>query len=464
MKPPQLEAEAAIPSEILIVDDSAENLSFLATMLTRWGYQIREAFNGKMALLSAKANPPDLILLDIYMPDMDGFEVCAQLKHDPGTRDVPIIFISAIDQTEEKVRAFRLGGVDFITKPFNIEEVRARVATHLSVHALKRKLEKANIDLQNTNEHLTREIAVRTQVEMRLQILSRAVQQTASSVIITDTDGWIEYVNPSFLELTGYELEEILGQQPSILKSGQTPVETYDNLWAALKAGSEWRGEFINRKKNGDIFWELAIISPIRNLDGEVTHYVAVKEDITARKQIEAELKRLTITDPLTETLNRRQLMRVGEKELARMRRYQHPISVLMLDIDYFKQINDCYGHRTGDQVLQRTAHTLRGNLRGVDHLGRYGGDEFVIILPETDLSQAQQAAERLRLAIADQCVKTGEEGIRLSISVGAASILDDGTDGALKFESVISCADNALYAAKEAGRNCVRVWQNVVT
>jgi signal transduction histidine kinase len=151
---PFADVETSLAGSILIVDDTPANLRLLSGMLAEQGYRVRMAPSGKFALMSTQANPPDLILLDIKMPGMSGYEVCEQLKADPRTRDIPVIFISALDQTEDKVKAFTFGGVDYITKPFQIEEVLARVETHLTLHALQRQLAAANAELQEANAEL----------------------------------------------------------------------------------------------------------------------------------------------------------------------------------------------------------------------------------------------------------------------------------------------------------------------
>ena len=176
---------------------------------------------------------------------------------------------------------------------------------------------------------------------------------------------------------------------------------------------------------------------------------------------MEAELKRLTITDYLTGTLNRRHLNKVGEQELSRARRYRRSLSLIMLDIDEFKEINDRFGHKAGDLALQQTAKTLQDSLRSPDYLGRYGGDEFVMILPETGLKQAIKAAERLRVAVAGQKIVHQSHEIHLSISVGVASVEDGMNSPPMDFDAFTQNADRALYEAKKAGRNCVKVWQS---
>ncbi len=154
MNPPIADTETPLAGDVLIVDDTPANLRLLYGMLGEQGYKVRLSPNGKLALMNAQAVPPDLILLDINMPGLSGYEVCEQLKADPRTRDIPVIFISALDQTEDKVKAFTLGGVDYVTKPFQVEEVLARVETHLALYTLQRQLAAANAELQEANAEL----------------------------------------------------------------------------------------------------------------------------------------------------------------------------------------------------------------------------------------------------------------------------------------------------------------------
>jgi len=172
MNPSVTNPKTLLTGEILIVDDTPANLRLLSALLTEHGYRARPARNGKLALMSAQAAPPDLILLDIRMPDLSGYEVCEQLKADPRTRDIPVIFISALDQTEDKIKAFTFGGVDYITKPFRVEEVLARVKTHLALYSLQQQLSTANSQLQTSNDQLRAEIEKRAQIEAMLQELA----------------------------------------------------------------------------------------------------------------------------------------------------------------------------------------------------------------------------------------------------------------------------------------------------
>lgn len=322
---------------------------------------------------------------------------------------------------------------------------------------LDARVTRRTAELLELNRKLEAEINGRKDMEGELRKLSSAVEQSPSCIIITNTKGEIEYVNPAFAKLTGYREEEVLGKNPNFQKSGLTPESIYQELWESITTGNTWRGEFVNRKRNGDLYWEFAVIAPIRNEKFETTHYVAIKEDITARKLVEEELKRLAALDPLTGLYNRRHLFDLGGPMFERAKRYERNLSVLMIDADHFKQVNDQYGHGIGDQVLQTIATYLTNLTRKADLLGRYGGEEFIIMLPETSLSQARNAAERLLQYMRKHPIHTEPATIPLTLSIGVATY-DAQTTSSL--DKLVDHADQALYEAKNAGRNCVAVYE----
>jgi len=280
---------------IQIVDDVAENLNMLMSILTKQGYGVRAAINGNLALKSVRKNPPDLILLDIVMPGMSGYEVCEHLKASNRTSGIPVIFISALSATMNIIKAFAIGGEDYITKPFQQDEVLARVATHLALGRLQKTL-------REKNHQLHREIRMHRQSNEKLRKLSRAVEQSASAVVITDTKGVIEYVNPAFCEFSGYGFDEVRGKNFRVLKSEEHPPEYYREMWRTIRNGETWKGELVNKRKDGALYWEYATISPVKDREQNITHYIAVKDNITERKQMEADLKRAKET---AETANR---------------------------------------------------------------------------------------------------------------------------------------------------------------
>ncbi|MES2257157.1 MAG: diguanylate cyclase [Pseudomonadota bacterium] len=415
---------------ILIVDDVVENIRLLKSLLADLG-QILFARDGAAAIAQAELHRPDLILLDVMMPGIDGHETCRRLKQAAGTRDIPILFVTAASSDGDEAAGLALGAIDYITKPFCPEIVRARVRNQLALVAARNELRQANAAMRK---------------------FKAAIESSSAGIMITDAQARIEYVNPAFVELTGYSAQEALGQSAALLKSGDTPPATYEELWQTVQGGASWRGELRNRRKDGTLLWQDIAIAPVHDPELGTTHFVSVNSDISQRKQMEEELRQLATTDVLTGIANRRRLFEVGERELARARRSDQALTVLMIDIDHFKRINDSFGHPAGDLVIQAAARLCADGLREIDTAGRCGGEEFVMILPGTDLAGALQVGERLR-AMAEACaVAAGDDALRFTVSVGAARLEPRHQD----FAALLGMADQALYRAKQEGRNRV--------
>ncbi len=307
---------------ILVVDDTPGNLHILFNALTEAGYDVRCVKSGAMALLAVQADPPDLILLDIRMPEMNGFDVCQRLKANSQTREIPVIFLSALNEPLDKVKAFQVGGADYITKPFQFEEVLVRINHQLTI---------------------------------------RSLQQQRQALI------------------------------------------------EALKRAND-------------------------------------------------ELQRLVILDGLTQIANRRHFDQCLAQQWKRSLREQIPLSLILADIDYFKQYNDLCGHLAGDRCLQQVAQTM-GNMikRPSDLVARYGGEEFIILLPNTDLTGATQLAEAVRLAVERLTIidEPTPACQHVTLSLGVASMIPGPGESV---ETLVKIADQALYQAKAQGRNQVCV------
>lgn len=296
------------------------------------------------------------------------------------------------------------------------------------------------------------EVTRRYEAEQESRMLRAAVSAAPSGFVITDTDARIEWANPAFTELTGFSIDETLGRKPAeLVRSGLQSPTFYKALWSTIKAGRVWRGELINRRKDESLYHESLTIAPVSDERGEIRHFVAIKDNISERKHLEAKLIELARTDPLTGLSNRRALMESLAAELDRMRRHLRPLSVLMIDIDFFKRVNDQHGHAAGDRVLRVVANLLRDNVRTTDALGRIGGEEFAIATVETDGAAALELAERIRTAVATAKIDNGDQPLRVTISVGIAVARAHDTA-----DRVLSRADAALYVAKDAGRNRV--------
>lgn len=289
--------------------------------------------------------------------------------------------------------------------------------------------------------------------ETELKKLSRAVEQSPASVIIVTPSGAIEYVNPRFLEITGYSRDEVIGQNPRILKSGETPPEVYEELWRTILAGQVWRGELRNRTKRGDLIWEQVHISPILDSQGQVIHFVGVKEDITRRRDDEARIRHLAYHDQLTDLPNRSLFHEQLAQALEQLAQDGSPFAVHLLDLDHFKDTNDSLGHPAGDELLRQVAARLTAAVGAGDLVSRFGGDEFAILQRDCrDPAAAARLAEQL-LGCFAQPFPVEELQLYSQTSVGI--VLAQERDSELSREdadAIISRADIALYRAKDQG------------
>nr|WP_320049211.1 diguanylate cyclase [uncultured Desulfuromonas sp.] len=286
-------------------------------------------------------------------------------------------------------------------------------------------------------------------------LLSHSVESAPSAFIVTDRLGHIQYINSKFTEISGYLPEEVIGQKPDILKSGETSNEEYRALWQKISSGEQWQGTFHNCRKDGTKYWVEAFIAPLMDKKKRVIYYVGIQHDITEKLKLQHKLEFMASHDTLTGVFNRQTLSMKLNQDLNRSLRYNHSLAVCLFDVDHFKNINDTYGHHAGDAVLCQLCEITTQTIRNTDYLARYGGEEFVLILPETDLHSAEELADRLRQTIANHCFDLGSttlEGVSVSMGLSAypqhATIVDD----------LLKIADEAMYAAKRQGRNRIVV------
>jgi diguanylate cyclase (GGDEF) domain len=253
--------------------------------------------------------------------------------------------------------------------------------------------------------------------------------------------------------LSGHRREEAIGRKPGeLVKAGLQSSVFYAALWETILSGKNWRGELVNRRRDGSIYHEEMLIAPVKDEKGRITQFIAIKQDITARKRLEEELRHQASYDTLTGLSNRRHFLEQLEREQARLQRNGGEAAVLMLDLDRFKQINDTYGHAAGDEVLRAFALIVRDSLRRTDLAGRLGGEEFAILLPDTGLEQAHAFAERIRARVAGAAIDTGNATLQVTVSIGISALEATET----RIETALARADAALYHAKRAGRNCI--------
>jgi len=481
-------------ADILVVDDTPENLRILSHMLSHYGYQVRAVAEGRLALKEAQSAPPDLIMMDVSMPDLDGYETCRLLKQSEHTRQIPVIFISALGEVEDKVKAFDVGGVDYVTKPFQIEEVLARLETHLSIRRLQIELEEKNRKLAagmaelslsqaaEREQHILAEtlrdtiaainstLDVDKVLSLILDNLARVAPHDAANIALIDEHGLLQ-----IRELRGYPGENVVDQISSMrlplnhFPLWQKAAETRKPLVIAdTEQAPHWipipETSWIRSAASAPIFTKNTFIG-LLNLDSAIPGFfkpghverLQTFADYAAMALEKAHLfertQQLAVTDELTGLFNRRQVLYLAKNEYERSRRYQRSLSAIMIDIDQFKHINDAYGHPVGDRILRALAACCRANLRSVDLIGRYGGEEFLVLMPETNGPKAMEAAERIRRQVEAMRLPTSKGAVNVTISLGVAT-LSAATD--ISLDQLIINADDALYAAKAAGRNQV--------
>jgi diguanylate cyclase (GGDEF)-like protein/PAS domain S-box-containing protein len=294
------------------------------------------------------------------------------------------------------------------------------------------------------------DITVRKLADESLRLYASVFEHSGEAILITDQDRRIVAVNRAFTQLTGYTLADIMGKNPKVLSSGETPPETYLAMWTALDQAGYWQGEIIDRRKDGTLYPKWLSISAVREPDGSITHYIGSFTDISERKKVEAQISQLAYHDGLTEMLNRIGLQSQLDQALAMAGRDRRELAVIFLDVDRFKTINDTMGHAVGDKLLVEAARRLRHNLRNSDIVARFGGDEFVVVLTDVDdAAAAARVADKILRALATPYL-IDERELHSTASIGIAFFPGDGNDA----DTLLKNADTAMYHAKSLGRN----------
>jgi len=450
-------------ARILVVDDVPANVKLLEVRLLAEYFEVLTAANGPDAIETCENGKIDVVLLDVMMPDMDGFEVCRRLKADPATSHIPVIMITALDQVADRIRGLEAGADDFLTKPVNDLQLMTRVKSLVRLKMLTDEL--------RLRASTTRNIGIEELLARR----APTEEPTPKVLLIDERDA--SYSRMQKMLRNVVELDVATDPQHGFFQAAEAPYEcvivstgfaNYDPLRLCSQIRSLDRTRFLPIILVADEGDDERII---RALEIGVNDYLIRpidQQELTARLRTQIKRKRyndhlrlsvtqtieMAVTDALTGLHNRRyldsHLRTLVERAAARRR----PLSLMITDLDRFKSINDAWGHDGGDEVLKEFARRLRKNVRGIDLACRYGGEEFVVVMPDTDGAIAEKVAERVRAEIAGAPFVVGKNGetIEVTVSVGVSELkrIND------TMEELMKRADIALYEAKTGGRNRV--------
>ncbi|MBU1378352.1 MAG: PleD family two-component system response regulator [Alphaproteobacteria bacterium] len=447
-------------ARILVVDDIESNVRLLEAKLSAEYYDVLTASDGPTALAIAASELPDIVLLDVMMPGMDGFQVCRRLKDDPATRHVPVVLVTALDGRADRVAGLEAGADDFLTKPIDdvmlfarvrslvrlkavIDELRAREASGRRMGVIAGAASRlggsgGRILIVDDNVRQAERVAAELAVEHRPVVESEAYKAVLTARGPVD----LVIVNANAKSFDGLRFAAQLRSDEATRNLPILAIADFDERQKAVKALEIGVNDILARPIDPG---ELAARVRTQIRRKRYTDYL--------RSNLDHSLE-LAVTDQLTGLHNRRYMAGQLEALMRRANQGGEPVSLLVIDIDHFKKVNDSFGHDVGDEVLSEFAVRLASNVRAIDLPVRHGGEEFVVVMPDTDLEDARRIAERIRLHAAGSPfrVMSGEELLSVTISIGVAcSSGETDTPTAL-----LKRADEAVYEAKSRGRNRV--------
>ena len=447
-------------ARILVVDDVEPNVRLLEAKLTLEYYEVLTACDGATALQIASDERPDIILLDVMMPGMDGFETCRRLKADPVTRHIPVVLVTALDGREDKIKGLDAGADDFVTKPIDDVILFARVKSLVRL--------KSVMDELREREESGRKMGVDTDGAGRLR-------GSGGRVLIVDDNA--RQAEKMVEHLAGEHRPTVESDPAAALIAARGPVD----LMIVNVSSSEFDGlRFVAQIRSTEASRRLPILAVVDQSDrprllkalelgvNDILPRPVDPEELEARTRTQIKRKRyadflkqkldysleMAVTDALTGLHNRRYMAGQLQGLMSRAGQGGDPVAVLVMDIDHFKLVNDSFGHDAGDEVLREFGVRLATNVRAIDLPCRLGGEEFVVVMPGASLEDATRVADRIRRDVAAQPfpIMGGAEGLTITISVGvAASTGDDDTP-----EALLKRADEGVYEAKAHGRNQV--------
>ncbi len=449
-------------ARVLVVDDIAPNVKLLEAKLACEYYDVITAMSGQEALEKVETGKPDIILLDVMMPGMDGFEVCERIKNNPNTAHIPIVMITALTDVEDKVRGLEAGADDFLSKPINDTALMARVRSLVRL--------KMALDEWRLRENAANQFGV---VSEQTNLMSEPVEG-ARVLLIEDK----EFDKNKVIESLSSDLNIVMAVDSGMKAIELVANHDFDVLMVSINMKNDDGLRLCSHLRSNEKTRNVPIVVLCQEDDmARVAHALEIgahdyimrpleKNELLARVRTQIRRKRfqerlrstyenslsMALTDSLTGLYNRRYLEVHLTKLIENNAESNKALAVIMMDIDHFKSVNDTHGHKVGDEVLIVFAERLKENLRSFDLVVRLGGEEFVAILPDVTPERAYMVAERLRRSIADEPIPCGIEGglLPITTSVGGAVI----NNGGHAIEAVLERADKCLYEAKHAGRN----------
>ncbi|HOV33392.1 MAG TPA: diguanylate cyclase [Candidatus Hydrogenedens sp.] len=441
--------EDILKRRIFVIDDDEYMIEYFKNFLPELGYNFYSTTSPKEALSILTREPFDLAIVDYLMPEIDGLELLKKAK--AKNPDIEIIIMTGLQDVKTAIEALRLGAYDYITKPFSIEEIKIAIKRALEHHTLilenknyeqklEQKIKEATKQLENINREL------RETKEYLEQLLNTSVD----GIFILTPNFKVSYANQGALNILNITEKEILEKNLSTFLSGSKKESRYINqLLFENGIIQNYETELI-RKDKTQVPVNISF-SPFKKDSKQIHSILAIFKDITTQKKLESQLTEMSIKDGLTNLYNQRYFYEQLESEIERAKRQRYSLSLLLFDIDQFKTYNDRYGHLEGDKVLKAVGQIVRQCTREHVDMGfRYGGDEFTVILPETDEAQAIRVADRIRVSFASKKFDN------LTLSIGVISYKE-----IFSTNTFIKFADNCMYSAKFSGGNCVKVFKN---
>ena len=425
-------------SVLLVVDDYPENLISMRALLERQDWQVVTAASGVEALGLLLEHEVDLVLLDVQMPGMDGFEVARLMRGSQRTRLTPIIFLTANEQSQAAVlKGYANGAVDYLFKPFDPQILRPKVQALLEQQRNRRDLQRLSRDLESARA-----------------FNASVLENAAEGILVVDESGLITYANPAISRLLNASVEELRGLAllDFVIKP-TVPEWRESDFFRAYSTRDTFRiHDAVLHTSSGQ---QLPVALSCAPLPGEQKAMVVTVLDMSVVRSLHQQLEYQAVTDPLTGLLNRRGFYQTVESALVRNERSDKSQALLYLDLDGFKSINDTHGHDAGDRVLRWVAEQLRDCLRPYDILARIGGDEFTALLDTLEYpEQAAKVAEKL-IDRVSMCQQIDGLDVSLGVSIGIATYPESGAN----LDSLLHAADIAMYAAKQAGRQQYRYY-----